>query len=104
MNDVNDVKVGMKAGSAFAFVSDGNKGMRVLQIVSPCDDRVHFLRIQPATETEVGRDQGDDGPALTISKATDRNRAVDNSGNQLAVFGRRGARPSNRTEIEGFYL
>jgi len=29
---------------------------------------------------------------------------VDESGNQLAVFGRRGARPFNRQEMERMYL
>jgi hypothetical protein len=29
---------------------------------------------------------------------------VDESGNQLAVFGRRGARPFNREEMERLYL
>jgi hypothetical protein len=44
------------------------------------------------------------GPALAISKGTDRDRAVDESGNQLGVFGRRGARPFNREEAERLYL
>ncbi|HYK40099.1 MAG TPA: hypothetical protein VEU98_08725, partial [Candidatus Eremiobacteraceae bacterium] len=44
------------------------------------------------------------GPALTISKGIDRDRAVDESGNQLAVFGRRGARPLNRAETRSLYL
>jgi hypothetical protein len=45
-----------------------------------------------------------DGPALAISRGIDRDRAVDESGNQLAVFGRRGARPFNRAEAEKLYL
>jgi len=44
------------------------------------------------------------GPALAISKGIDRDRAVDESGNQLAVFGRRGARPFNLQEMQRFYL
>jgi hypothetical protein len=44
------------------------------------------------------------GPALAISKGIDRDRAVDESGNQLAVFGRRGARPLNREETQRLYL
>jgi hypothetical protein len=44
------------------------------------------------------------GPALAISRGIDRDRAVDESGNQLAVFGRRGARPFNRAEAEKLYL
>jgi hypothetical protein len=44
------------------------------------------------------------GPALAVSKGIDRDRAVDESGNQLAVFGRRGARPFNRQEMERMFL
>ncbi|SRR5216684_8049583 len=44
------------------------------------------------------------GPALAFSKGIDRDRAVDESGNQLTVFGRRGARPLNRAEARALYL
>ena len=44
------------------------------------------------------------GEAIALSKGLDRDRAVDESGNQLAVFGRRGARPFNRAEMEQLYL
>ena len=44
------------------------------------------------------------GTALAISKGIDRDRAVDESGNQVAVFGRRGARPLNRAEALRLYL
>ena len=44
------------------------------------------------------------GPALSVSKGTDRDRAVDESGNQIAVFGRRGARPFTRDEAARLYL
>ena len=39
------------------------------------------------------------GEALAISKPLDRDRAVDESGNQVSVFGRRGARPFNLEEM-----
>ena len=44
------------------------------------------------------------GPALAISKGLDRDRAVDESGNQVAVFGRRGGRPFNLEEMRRMYL
>jgi hypothetical protein len=44
------------------------------------------------------------GPALAISRGIDRDRAVDETGNQLAVFGRRGSRPLNRQEMQRLYL
>jgi hypothetical protein len=101
---VNDVKVGMVAASAFAFVADGKNGLRVLQIVSPWDDPAHFSGFSPRPAPKLIATAHTHGPALAISKGIDRDRAVDESGNQLAVFGRRGARPLNRTESEGLYL
>jgi len=104
LNDVNDVKVGMVAASAFAFVADGKNGMRVLQILSPWDDPAHFSGFNPRPTPKLIATARTKGPALTISKGIDRDRAVDESGNQLAVFGRRGARPLNREETERLYL
>ena len=44
------------------------------------------------------------GPAVGISEGLDRDRAVDESGNQLSVFGRRGARPFNAQEMRKLYI
>ncbi len=44
------------------------------------------------------------GRALAISKGLDRDRAVDECGNQLGVFGRVGARPLNLPEQQKLYL
>ena len=104
MDDVNDVKMGMVAGSAFAFVADGKNGMRVLQMVSPWDDPAHFSGFSPRPKPKLIATAKTKGRALAISKGIDRDRAVDESGNQLAVFGRRGARPLNRSEMEGLYV
>ncbi|MGB2635817.1 MAG: hypothetical protein WAM58_17945, partial [Candidatus Acidiferrum sp.] len=104
LNDVNDVKIGMVAGSAFAFVADGRNGLRVLQIVSPFDDPAHFSGFSPRPTPKLIATARTKGPALAISKGIDRDRAVDESGNQLAVFGRRGARPLNHQESQRLYL
>jgi len=104
LNDVNDVKIGMVAASAFAFVADGKNGMRVLQILSPWDDPAHFSGFNPRPTPKLIATARTKGPALAISKGIDRDRAVDESGNQLAVFGRRGARPLNKEEAERLYL
>ena len=104
LNDVNDVKIGMVAGSAFAFLADGKNGLRILQIVSPFDDPAHFSGFSPRPTPKLIATARTKGPALAISKGIDRDRAVDESGNQLAVFGRRGARPLNREESQRLYL
>jgi len=103
LNDVNDVKIGMVAASAFAFVADGKNGLRVLQILSPWDDPAHFSGFSPRPTPKLIATAHTRGPALAISKGIDRDRAVDESGNQLAVFGRRGARPLNRAESQSLY-
>jgi hypothetical protein len=104
MHEVNDVKIGMVAGSVFAFVADGYNGLRVLQIISPWDDPAHFSGFSPRPVPKLIATARTRGPALAISKGIDRDRAVDESGNQLAVFGRRGARPLNRAEAQALYL
>ncbi len=103
MHEVNDIKIGMVAGSVFAFVADGYNGLRVLQIISPWDDPAHFSGFSPRPMPKLVATARTSGPALAISKGIDRDRAVDESGNQLAVFGRRGARPLNRGEIQRLY-
>jgi hypothetical protein len=103
MHEVNDIKIGMVAGSVFAFVADGYNGLRVLQIISPWDDPAHFSGFSPRPAPKLIATARTSGPALAISKGIDRDRAVDESGNQVAVFGRRGARPLNRAEVQRLY-
>ena len=43
-------------------------------------------------------------PALAVSKGLDRDRAVDESGHQVAILGRLGARPFNRAEMEKMFI
>src|SRR5438094_675013 len=44
------------------------------------------------------------GPAVALSKGLDRDRAVDETGNQVAVFGRRGARPLSYEEQRRLFV
>ena len=43
-------------------------------------------------------------PALALSKGLDRDRGVDETGGQIAVFGRLGSRPFTQTEMQRLYL
>lgn len=102
LNDVNDLKIGMVSSSQFAFVADGHNGMRIVQLFSPGTQRNFYgFSPQPVPQLIATRKMG---KALAISKGIDRDRAVDESGNQLAVFGRRGARPFNGDEMRRMYL
>jgi len=103
INDLRDVKVGMVDASAFAFLADGRNGLRVLQLLSP-EDSPNAYGFSPRPTPKLIASYRTGAPALAISKGVDRDRAVDESGNQLAVFGRRGARPLNREEAGRLYL
>ncbi|MGC1672923.1 MAG: hypothetical protein WA739_11735 [Candidatus Acidiferrales bacterium] len=103
LTDVQDVKIGMVDASAFAFVADGKNGLRVLQILSP-EDSPNSYGFSPRPTPKLIASYRTAGPALAISKGIDRDRAVDESGNQIAVFGRRGARPFNREEASRLYM
>ena len=43
-------------------------------------------------------------PALSLSKGLDRDRAVDETGYQMAIFGRIGSRPFTLEEMQRLYL
>jgi hypothetical protein len=104
INDLNDVKLGITNASEFAYLADGCNGMRVVQLTSPeTPGSIGFSpRPMPRLIATFPIPKG--GRALAISKGVDRDRAVDESGNQLAVFGRVGARPLNQKEQQRLYL
>ncbi len=103
INDARAVKVGMTNASLFAYVADGKNGLRVLQLTSPAKTPGNY-GFSPELQPELIASYKTRGPAVALSKGLDRDRAVDESGNQLAVFGRRGSRPFNRQEMERLYL
>jgi len=103
INDANDVKIGMTNGSAFAYVADGKNGLRVVQVIS-ANDTPGAYGFSPRPTPLLVATYPTHGPALALSRGLDRDRAVDETGNQLGVFGRRGARPFNREEQRRMYL
>jgi hypothetical protein len=103
MHDTNDVKLGMTAASAFAYLADGTGGMRIVQLFAPSDNP-NYLGFSPRPTPKLIATYRTRGPALAISKGVDRDRAVDESGNQVAVFNRRGSRPLNKLESERLFL
>jgi hypothetical protein len=103
LQDSNDVKLGMVSSSLFAYVADGKNGLQVVQLFSPVDNPA-FSGFSPKPTPKWIAGYKTRGAALAVSRGVDRDRAADESGNQLAVFGRRGARPFNRAEMERMYL
>jgi hypothetical protein len=102
INDARDVIVGTTNASAFAYVADGVNGLRVIQLTSP-ERQPKFYGFSPEPNPELIASRPTKSPALALSKGLDRDRAVDESGGQIAVLGRIGSRPFNEAEQRRFY-
>jgi hypothetical protein len=103
LDDAEDVIVGSTNASLFAYVADGKNGFKVLQLTSPAS-QPNFYGFSPAPKPELIAWAHTASPALSLSKGLDRDRAVDETGHQIAVFGRVGSRPFTRAEMERFFL
>lgn len=103
LNDARGVKIGFTNASLFAYVADGRNGLRVLQLTSP-ERTPWYEGFSPRPAPQLIATYHTHGPALAVSKGLDRDRAVDESGYQVSVFGRIGARPFNLEEMQRLYL
>jgi hypothetical protein len=103
LNDARMVRIAMTNASSFAYVADGRNGLRVLQLTSP-ETVPQFAGFSPRPAPALIATYPTKRPAVAVSEALDRDRAVDEGGNQLAVFGRIGARPLNLEEQKRFYM
>lgn len=102
LNDTHQVKIAMTNASLFAYVADGRNGLRILQLTSP-ETMPNYAGFSPRPEPQLIATFKTKGDALAISKPLDRDRAADESGNQVAVFGRRGARPFTWAEMQRMF-
>jgi hypothetical protein len=103
LSDTTDVKVAASYATTFAYVADGRNGLRVLELTAP-DLVPGYLGFSPRPRPRLVATRHTHGPALALSKGLDRDRAVDESGHQVAVFNRIGARPFDLQEMQRLYL
>jgi hypothetical protein len=103
MRDARDVAIASTNASLFAYVADGEAGLKVLQLTSP-ESQPKFYGFSPEPHPELIAWRRTDGAALALSRGLERDRAVDETGHQIAVFGRVGSRPFNLEEMRRFFL
>jgi LVIVD repeat len=103
MTDVEDVVIGTTNASLIGYVADGRNGMKVIQLTSP-GSQPNFYGFSPAPAPELIAWVRTPSAAIALSKGLDRDRAVDETGGQIAVFGRLGSRPFTRKEMERLFL
>ena len=102
LTDTRAVQIGSVNASEFALVADGVNGLRVIQLISPENVPEH-MGFSPKPNPKLIATFPTKSPAVAISRGLDRDRVVDESGNQTVVFGRRGSRPFHLDEMEKFY-
>jgi len=103
LEDSRDVVVASTNASLFAYVADGAAGLKVVQLTSP-ELQPKFYGFSPEPNPRLIAHYPTSTPALALSKGLERDRGVDETGGQVAVFGRKGARPLTLTEMQRLYL
>ena len=103
ISDARDVVVGATNASVFAYVADGVNGLRVIQLTSP-ESQPRYYGFSPDPKPELIAWRKTKWPAIALARGLARDRAVDETGGQISVFGRLGSRPFSKNEMEGFYL
>ncbi len=104
INDLNDVKLGITYVSEFAYLADGCNGLRIVQLTSPETPGNQGFSPRPTPQLIATFPMPQGGQAVSVGRALDRDRAIDESGNPIGVFGRIGARPLSLEEQQGMYL
>ena len=103
LNDARDVVIGATNASNYAYVADGVNGLKVIQLTSPAS-QPNFYGFSPIPKPELIAWYPTESPALSLSRGLERDRAVDETGHQIAIFGRIGSRPFTLPEMRQFYL
>ena len=104
IGDLCQTRVASTNDSVFAYLADGENGLHVVKLIAPDDGGRSAYGFSPAPRPEWIATYRTGARALAVSEALDRDRAVDESGNQVAVFGRIGGRPMNQEEMRRLYL
>jgi hypothetical protein len=104
INDARDVKLGITYNTSFAYVADGKNGLRIVQLSSPQTPGNDGFSPRPTPKLISTYKVPHGGKVLSVGKPLDRDRAVDESGHQIGVFGRVGARPFNAEEQKKMFM
>jgi hypothetical protein len=102
INDARAVQVGSISASMFALVADGKNGFRVVQMISPENVPEHMGFSPKPNPILIATYPVKEGEVIAVGRGLDRDRVVDETGSQTVVFGRRGSRPFNLTEMAPF--
>jgi hypothetical protein len=101
--DARDVVVASTNASPFLYVADGSGGLKVVQLTAP-DTQPNFYGYSAEPKPQLVAAWPTRRAALSLTRGLERDRAVDESGGQIAVLGRIGSRPFNAEEMKKLYM
>jgi LVIVD repeat len=97
IDDATGVTIGATYVGQYAYIADGKNGLRVVKLIDSFTPE--YLGWSPAPIPELIASVRTAGPALTIAEGYRRDRAVDESGNQIGISNRLGAHPFNAQDL-----
>jgi hypothetical protein len=103
LQDTRDVAVATTNASLMAYVADGTGGLKVVQLTSP-ESQPNFYGFAVEPRPELIASYPTDAPALGVSRGLERDRAVDEDGGQVAIFGRIGSGPLSKEDMLSLYM
>ena len=103
ISDARDVSIAHTNASLFAYVADGKAGLKVLQLTAP-DTVPGFYGFGPEPKPTLIARYPTRSPVLSITRALERDRFMDETGHQIAVFGRRGSGPLEMDLVRRMYM
>jgi hypothetical protein len=103
ISDARDVVVGSTNASPFLYIADGRNGLKVVQLTAP-DTQPRFYGYAAEPMPVLVSSYPTRSTALALARGLERDRAVDETGHQVAILGRIGSRPFNAGEMRKIYM
>ncbi|MFT7242940.1 MAG: hypothetical protein ACI82A_000281 [Candidatus Azotimanducaceae bacterium] len=103
LSDARDVVIASTNASLYAYVADGAAGLKIVQLTSP-ESQPRYYGFSPDVKPELIATYPTSKPALSLSRGLERDRAVDETGGQVAVFNRLGSGPLTESDMRKLYL
>ena len=100
INDASGLTIGATYAGQYVYIADGRNGLRVVKLIDTSTPG--FYGWAPAPVPELIASFPTSGRALRVAEGYKRDRATDESGNQIGIANRLGARPFNAADLERF--
>jgi len=98
INDATGLVIGATYAGQYAYVADGKNGLRVVKLIDTSTPG--YLGWSPAPTPALIASLRTSGAAMRVAEGYKRDRAVDESGNQIGITNRLGARPFNAEDLD----